>query len=508
MTPQDVLAELTELQAADLPTHGGATMAYVYDSGRWEIDDLAAAAQAAFQWTNALDPTAFPSVARIENDLVGAAATLLGGGPATVGTLTSGGTESCLLAVLAARQRWRRQGGTGRPRLLLPVTAHAAFRKAAHLFDLEITDVPVDPDTCRALPSAVAELLDRRTALVVVSAPSYPHGVLDPVGEVAALAAAADVPCHVDACIGGWILPFLDDVPEAFDLSVPGVTSLSVDLHKYGYAPKGASVLLTADPELRQEHWFASADWPGYPVVNPTLAGTRPAGPMAAAWAVHRWLGTAGYRKLAREAHEATATLAAGIAAIDGLRVVGDPVTTLVAVAQDGPDGVDVLNLADEMTARGWLLQPQPPFAQSGGHLPATLHLTVTGATAGRVTALLTDLAEAADVLGHEVFAPLLSVERVRDVDDACDRVDASPFALTGGLFCRNPDTVDYVIERSPVGNLYVNRAITGAMVARQPFGGNKLSGTGSKAGGPAYLLHFVEPRVVTENTVRHGLVV
>ncbi|MGY1811940.1 pyridoxal phosphate-dependent decarboxylase family protein [Blastococcus sp. SYSU D00820] len=395
-TPQDVLAELTALRSGDVPTHGGATMAYVYDSGRAGLDDLAAAAQAAYQWTNALDPTAFPSVARIEDDLVGAAADLLGGGPATVGTVTTGGTESCLLAVLAARQRWRARGGTGTPRLLLPVTAHAAFRKAAHLFDLDVVDVPVDPGTCRAVPAAVRDALDERTALVVVSAPSYPHGVLDPVGEVAALAAAAGVPCHVDACIGGWVLPFLEDVPEPFDLSVPGVTSLSVDLHKYGYAPKGVSVLLTADPELRQAHWFATAGWPGYPVVNPTLAGTRPAGPMAAAWAVHRWLGRDGYRDLARATRAATVALAEGVAGIDGLRVVGTPVATLVAVAQDGPDGVDVLNLADEMTARGWLLQPQPPFTQPGGDLPATLHLTVTGATAGRVDALLADLADAA----------------------------------------------------------------------------------------------------------------
>ena len=397
MTPQDVLAELTALQAGDVPTHGGATMAYVYDSGRTDIDDLAAGAQAAFQWTNALDPTAFPSVARIENDLVGAALALLGGGPGAVGTLTSGGTESCLLAVLAARETLARAAaGTGTPRLLLPVTAHAAFRKAAHLFDLEVVDVPVDPVTCRADVAAVADLLDERTALVVVSAPSYPHGVLDPVGEVAALAAAAGVPCHVDACIGGWILPFLDDVPEPFDLSVPGVTSLSVDLHKYGYAPKGVSVLLSATPELRQAHWFATAGWPGYPVVNPTLAGTRPAGAMAAAWAVHRLLGTDGYRELAAQAHEATLALARGIADVPGIRVVGHPVATLVALAADGPDGVDVLNLADEMTARGWLLQPQPPFAQAGGDLPATLHLTVTGATAGRVPALLADLPAAA----------------------------------------------------------------------------------------------------------------
>ncbi|MGY1617510.1 pyridoxal phosphate-dependent decarboxylase family protein [Geodermatophilus sp. SYSU D00691] len=401
MNPHDVLAELTALQAGDVPTHGGATMAYVYDSGLADLDDLAAAAQAAYQWTNALDPTAFPSVARIEDDLVGAALELLHGPPGAVGTLTSGGTESCLLAVLAARERWRSLHASpptpAPPTLLLPVTAHAAFRKAAHLFGLDVVDVPVDPDTCRAVPAAVRAALDGRTALVVVSAPSYPHGVLDPVGEIAGLAAAAGVPCHVDACIGGWVLPFLDDVPEPFDLAVPGVTSLSVDLHKYGYAPKGVSVLLTAEPELRQAHWFSTAGWPGYPVVNPTLAGTRPAGPMAAAWAVHRYLGDDGYRRLARGTRAATVALAEGIAGIEGLRVVGAPVATLVAVAQDGPDGVDVLNLADEMTTRGWLLQPQPPFAQLGGaDLPATLHLTVTGATAGRVDALLADLADAA----------------------------------------------------------------------------------------------------------------
>ena len=184
--------------------------------------------------------------------------------------------------------------------------------------------MPVDPVTCRADAAAVADLLDERTALVVVSAPSYPHGVLDPVGEVAALAAAAGVPCHVDACIGGWILPFLDDVPEPFDLSVPGVTSLSVDLHKYGYAPKGVSVLLSATPELRQAHWFATAGWPGYPVVNPTLAGTRPAGADGrglggAPVARHRRLpraGRAGARGDARAGRAASPT-------IPGIRVVG-----------------------------------------------------------------------------------------------------------------------------------------------------------------------------------------
>ena len=247
--------------------------------------------------------------------------------------------------------------------------------------------MPVDPATCRAVPAAVAEALDERAALVVVSAPSYPHGVLDPVGEIAALAADAGVPCHVDACIGGWILPFLDDVPEPFDLSVPGVTSLSVDLHKYGYAPKGVSVLLSADAGVPARALVRHGRLARLPGGQPD-AGRHPAGRADG--------GRLGGAPVARRRRVPRAGAAdpcgdgrAGrrvAAAVDGLRVVGSPVATLVALAQDGPDGVDVLNLADEMTARGWLLQPQPPFAQSGGDLPATLHLTVTGATAGGST--------------------------------------------------------------------------------------------------------------------------
>jgi len=420
--PSDVLAELRDLCRGDVPTHGASTMAYVYDSGLGWLDELAATAQAQYQWTNALDPTAFPSVAAMENDVVAAACELLGGDERTVGTFTAGGTESCLLAVLAARERLRaRRPDVVRPRLLLPVTGHAAFRKAAHLFGLSVVDLPVDPSTCRVDPSTVDGALTDDTALVVVSAPSYPHGVLDPVAEVAALAAAREVACHVDACIGGWVLPFLREAGEAvppFDLSVPGVSSLSVDLHKYGYTPKGASILLVADAELRRGHYFVTAGWPGYPVVNPTLAGTRPAAPLAAAWATMQALGHDGYRRLALQARAATLELTAGIRAIPGLRILGEPAGALLAITSAGANtadasagaggsggsgsgggsgggssgsaGVDVLVVADEMRARGWVLQPQPAHRD----LPPTLHLTLTAASAPRVPALLSDLSD------------------------------------------------------------------------------------------------------------------
>jgi glutamate/tyrosine decarboxylase-like PLP-dependent enzyme len=238
-SPDDVLAELDALRAADAPTHGGRLLAYVYDPGLRQLDELAAAAAARVQALNGLDPTAFSSVAAMERDLVALARDVLAGGdPDVVGSVTSGGTESCLLAVKAARDAWRARhpGAAGglRPVLLVAATAHPAFRKAAAYLDLELRVLPVAAESCAVRAEDVSAVLADAAddvALVVVSAPSYPHGVLDPVEAVAAACAAAGVACHVDACIGGWILPFLDDVPEPFDLSVPGVTSLSVDLH-------------------------------------------------------------------------------------------------------------------------------------------------------------------------------------------------------------------------------------------------------------------------------------
>ncbi|MFZ3494795.1 pyridoxal phosphate-dependent decarboxylase family protein [Streptomyces sp. 5.8] len=418
-TPEDVLAELRTLREGDAPTRGGRTFAYVYDAGLDGLDELAAAAYTAYATVNGLDPTVFPSVARLENDLVGAVAAVLGA-PGAQGTFTSGGTESILLAVKTARDHARAVRGVTAPQLVLPSTAHAAFHKAAHYLGLETVVVPVDPVTFRADADAMAAALTDRTALVVASTPSYAHGVIDPVPEIAAAAARRGVLCHVDACIGGWLLPHLRragrEVPP-FDLSVPGVTSLSVDLHKYGYADKGASVVLYRDAELRRHQYFAHAGWPGYPVVNPTVQGTKSGGLLAQAWAVLQYVGEDGYTALAARVAEASDRLLAGLRGIDGLRVLGEPAAGLVAFtagaprgdavegggaqdggAQDGgteyeaaPDLSLLLHLADEMRERGWYLQPQLSF----DGLPPNLHLTLTPATVGQVDALVTDLAAA-----------------------------------------------------------------------------------------------------------------
>ncbi len=387
---QRVLAAVAGLQQHDLPTHGGRTLAYVYDAGVSGLDELAAAAYATAMHANALDPTAFPSLAAMEGDLVASAAALVGGGADAVGTVTSGGTESCILAVAAARDG---APHIAAPRMVLPSTAHAAFHKAAHLLRVAVDLVPVDPATLRADPVAMAAAIGPDTVLVVASAPSYAHGVIDPVPPIAAAAAAHGVRCHVDACIGGWILGCwrefgIREVPP-FGLSVPGVTSLSVDLHKYAYTPKGASVLLHASAALRASQFFVSTAWPGYAMLNTTLQSTRSGGPIAAAWAVLNRLGRNGYEDVARRTAAAVANIRAGVTSIAGLRLLVEPDATLLAVAADA-NGPSVFCVADRMAERGYYIQPQFSFAG----IPPNVHLTITAANRGHEPELLAALSE------------------------------------------------------------------------------------------------------------------
>lgn len=385
---EDLLARLHRMQAADVPVHGGRTLAYVYDSGLAAVDEVGRAAVAAFAGSNGLDPTAFPSLLQMENELVGWTCELLDAPAETVGTITSGGTESVLLAVQTARDS---RPDVARPELVLPVTAHPAFHKAAHYFGLEPVMVAVDDDF-RARPDATATAITDRTVLVVASAPSYAHGVVDPVAEIAAEAAARGVRCHVDACIGGWVLPYAARLGRAvprWTFAVDGVTSISVDLHKYAYAPKGTSVLLHRTPDLRRPQFFASARWPGYTMLNSTMQSTKSGGPLAGAWAVVNGIGDAGYLELTRTVLDGVDRLVAGIGTIPGLRVVGAPDSTLVAVAADAT--CDVFTVTDAMTRAGWHVQPQLSYQ---GQQP-TIHLSLSAATATLVDEFLDALREA-----------------------------------------------------------------------------------------------------------------
>jgi glutamate/tyrosine decarboxylase-like PLP-dependent enzyme len=373
------------MQAGDLPVHGGRTLAYVYDGGDPEVDRIGREAVAAYAGSNALDPTAFPSLLRMENELVGVACRLLDAPDGAVGTVTSGGTESILLAVQGARDS---RPDVARPAMVLPTTAHAAFHKAAHYFGVEAVLVPVGADF-RADPAAMAAAIDERTVLVVASAPSYAHGVVDPVTEIAAAASAAGVRCHVDACIGGWVLPYaarLGRPVPPWTFAVEGVTSISVDTHKYAYAPKGTSLLLHRDATLRRPQFFASAAWPGYTMLNQTTQSTRSGGPIAGTWAVVTAIGDEGYLRLTEQVLEAVDRIVAAVEAVPALRVVVPPDSTLVALATDG--SCDPFTLTDEMLARGWYVQPQLSYDGQ----PATVHLSVSAATLAGVDDFTTAL--------------------------------------------------------------------------------------------------------------------
>lgn len=370
----DPLTRLRDLQTGDLPVHGGRTLAYVYDGGDAEVDRIGREAVAAYAGSNALDPTAFPSLLTMETELVGFACGLLDAPPGAVGTVTSGGTESVLLAVQGARDS---RSDVASPSMVIPSTAHAAFHKAAHYFGVRAVVVPVGPDF-RADASAMAAAIDETTVLVVASAPSYAHGVVDPVPAIAAAASAAGVRCHVDACIGGWVLPYaarLGRPVTPWTFAVDGVTSISVDTHKYAYAPKGTSLLLHRTSALRRPQFFASAAWPGYTMLNQTMQSTRSGGPIAGTWAVVSAIGDSGYLRLAGEVFEAVDQIVAAVAAEPALRVVVPPDSTLVTLATD--ESCDPFTLTDELGSRGWYVQPQLAFDGQ----PASIHLSVSAAT-------------------------------------------------------------------------------------------------------------------------------
>jgi glutamate/tyrosine decarboxylase-like PLP-dependent enzyme len=272
--------------------------------------------------------------------------------------------------------------------MVLPESAHAAFHKAAHLFGIRVHKTPVAADW-RADVDAMARAVGPNTVLVVGSAPQYPQGVVDPIPDIARVAASVGANCHVDACMGGFVLPFAEmlgrDVPP-WDFRVEGVHSISADVHKLGYAPKGVSVILHRDKTLRSYQTFVFDDWLGGFYASPNLQGSRPGMPMAAAWAVMSHLGVEGYVELTRRTLECADRMRDGIAAIDGLRVLGDGRLHLVAMAADPAcsPAIDVFALGDALRGRGWMHDRQGP--------PDSLHSTVSNGNGGAIEAYLEDL--------------------------------------------------------------------------------------------------------------------
>jgi glutamate/tyrosine decarboxylase-like PLP-dependent enzyme len=382
-----ILADLDALKEDDVRWREGRVFSLAYSAGE-EVDGLAREAYGRYLSENALNPDAFPSLRRLQSEVVEIVAGLLHGGPEAAGFMTTGGTESLLLAVRAARERGRVERGIVAPEMVLPTSAHAAFEKGADYFGVRSVRVPVAPDF-RADPDAMAAAMNANTVLVVASAPQYPQGAIDPVERIAALAARAGINCHVDACMGGMVLPFLERLGQKlplWDFRVPGVTSISVDLHKYGYAPKGASVIVHRTKELRRHQTFTTRNWLGGLYGSSGVPGTRSGGPIAAAWAVLRHIGEDGYLRLTRSARETALRFLEAAREIPGLRVLGNPEVTLVAFTFDD---VDAFAVGEALGRRGWYVDRQAP--------PPSLHMTIHAGHAPTIVAFLADLGAAAE---------------------------------------------------------------------------------------------------------------
>ncbi len=394
-----ILQEARDYGQHDADFRGGRTWSMVYWAGD-EHHHLVEQAHDLYLAHNALNPMAFQGLKRMETEVVQMCAGLFHGPESTVGTMTSGGTESLLLAVKAYRDRARSKWPwIRRPNLVAPRTIHPAFAKAGHLFGVKIRTVPVD-EHGRVDPKAIKKAIDRNTIAVAASAPQYVTGMVDPIPEIAAIARKKGLPMHVDACFGGFIQPWLERLGVAmppWDFRVDGVTSVSADLHKYGYAAKGASVLLFRDMSYLRHQFFASTDWPGGIYISPGLPGTRPGGPIAAAWASLQGMGESGYLELAEQAWAAAEKLREGIAAIDGLRVLGEPMSTVVTWSNRDP-AVNVYAVADLLQAKGWSVDRQQH--------PASVHCTCNASNLPVIDTYLADLAEAvAHVRAHPELA-------------------------------------------------------------------------------------------------------
>ena len=451
----EVLKDLDVFAEDDPAYKDGRLWSLVYYLDEDYADFLGEAYQR-FASANGLNPTAFKSLKRFENDLIAATAEILHGTPEVCGVVTSGGTESCLLAVKTYRDLARAKRRVSKPEMVLPVTAHVAWFKAAEYFDVKVRLLPLDKQL-RADVRKLKGLVNRNTVMILGSAPEYPHGTIDPIEAFAEIAQTKGIPLHVDACVGGFILPFIEmngrDVP-LWDYRVPGVTSISADIHKYGFAAKGASTITYRNLDYLKHQMFVYQDWPGGVFASPALLGTRPGGAYAAAWAAMQAMGKSGYRDLARRTCKAIDGLRAGIAKIPGLYVMGDPsvvVGPLLAYGSSDPE-LNIYAVGDQMDAKGWKINRLQN--------PDGLHAMVTAQHDKVVPQYLRDLKEAvatvranpelaktgsAATYGLMAHVPLRGMVRQKVLDMFASMYAAGGSELDGHDAPGNPTVIDQV---------------------------------------------------------------
>lgn len=399
----DVKSELQARGSNDAKWRDGRTAVYVFNAGE-EIATIQKEAYAAFMSENGLGPLAFPSLAQMEKEVIAMGLDLLHGPEGSTGAMTSGGTDSITMAIKTARDFARSKGrARERSNIVLPYSAHLAFDKAAHLMDIEVRRIPVRRDgSYEADVDAMIAACDADTIMMVGSAPNFPHGIIDPIEALSAAALKQDVWLHVDACVGGYFAPFarMNGVPvPAFDFELPGVQSMSADLHKYGYAAKGASTVLFRSEALYAHMPFDMKEWSGAPMKTPTLAGTRPGGAISAAWAVMTHLGVEGYKRLQGQVCDTRARVEEGVKRL-GFEVLGNPMLGLIAFRH--PDH-HAFAIYGEIYRRGWFtsVTKEPP----------SLHLMLSPKHADFIDDYLNDLAESLDAVASAKDAEKLKVD-------------------------------------------------------------------------------------------------
>lgn len=368
--PEILLQKMKSMQEEDIDWKDGRVWSLVY-SANDEHDNLLKEASNQFFSSNYLNPFAFKSLQRMEQDVVHMTIDMLHGDDDAVGVMTTGGTESILLTMFTYRQRAQKLNPNIRkPEVVTAATVHPAFDKAALIFGLTLRKAPVDVDMC-AVPAAMEKLVNANTILMVASAPSYAHGVLDPIGEIADIAFRHHLPMHVDACIGGFMLPWVEKLGyalSAWDFREAGVSSISADVHKLGFGAKGASVLAYRSMDLLRNQFVITTDFPGGIYVSPTMMGTRPGGPIASAWAGMKHLGESGYLSIAKSLMDATERLRIGLTSIPGISIVGRPCMNIISYTSKD-NKPDIFVIADQLEAKGWLIDRQ--------QFPDSIHLTI-----------------------------------------------------------------------------------------------------------------------------------
>ena len=384
----DVVFEgLETMRSRDVRWREGRAFSLAYHAGA-EALAIAEEAYRRFSGENALSTDAFPSLKQIQAEVVAMAGVWLGATPSSAGFMTSGGTESILMAVKAARDRLLAERQIRQPNMVMPTSAHAAFAKAGAYFGVEVRRVAVGSDWCADV-AAMQSQVDKNTVLIVGSAPQYPQGVVDDIVGIAKIATDAQINCHVDACMGGVTLAYLQRLGEniaPWNLQVPGVSSISVDLHKFGYTSKGASVIMYASKHLRSFQGFVTDDWLGGVYGSSGVLGTKSGGSMASAWAVMHFLGDDGYLRLTRQAREATLQLATVIRNTPELVLRAEPESTLLCFGAQDPSALNVFAVADELSKRGWYVDRQTP--------PDSLHCTVNAIHHDKIDWFASDLHE------------------------------------------------------------------------------------------------------------------